>query len=160
MSAQAHRKGAAHAQRQFAGCLVKKLRRADVPRVGGKNASLGERVANLAPRGVKVPPGFAVTAEAYWHFIDANGLQETISAILAELSDGKRSLAEAGAAIRQVILRGEWPKETAEAIRLAYGELNRRTGQINMDVDSLTKLVHYTRRELICLNEPTHRRQT
>jgi hypothetical protein len=77
-----------------------------------------------------------------------------------ELSDGKRSLAEAGAAIRQVILRGEWPKETAEAIRLAYGELNRRTGQINMDVDSLTKLVHYTRRELICLNEPTRRRQT
>ena len=54
------------------------LRRTDVPRVGGKNASLGEMVANLASRGVNVPPGFALTADAYWRFIDANGL-DTLS---------------------------------------------------------------------------------
>ena len=110
------------------------LRRADVPRVGGKNASLGEMVANLAPGGVKVPPGFAVTADAYWRFIHANSLREPVSRTLGELAEGKVSLAEAGAAIRQLILRGEWPRETAEAIRLAYEELNQRTGRVNMDV--------------------------
>ena len=46
------------------------LRRADVPRVGGKNASLGEMVGNLATSGVKVPPGFATTADAYWRFVE------------------------------------------------------------------------------------------
>jgi pyruvate,water dikinase len=76
------------------------LRRADVPRVGGKNASLGEMVANLAKQGVKVPPGFAVTADAYRQFIDANGLQKTVSSVLSELAGDKLSLAEAGAAIR------------------------------------------------------------
>jgi len=110
------------------------LRRADVPRVGGKNASLGEMVANLAPAGVKVPPGFAVTADAYWRFIEANGLREPLSRMLSELAEGKVSLVETGAAIRQIILRGEWPRETAEAIRLAYEALNHRSGRVNMDV--------------------------
>ncbi|WP_029049173.1 phosphoenolpyruvate synthase [Cupriavidus sp. amp6] len=110
------------------------LRRADVPRVGGKNASLGEMVANLAPAGVKVPPGFAVTADAYWRFIEANGLREPLSRMLGELAEGKVSLVETGAAIRQIILRGEWPRETAEAIRLAYEALNHRSGRVNMDV--------------------------
>ncbi|VVE87090.1 phosphoenolpyruvate synthase [Pandoraea bronchicola] len=110
------------------------LRRTDVPRVGGKNASLGEMIANLTSRGVNVPPGFALTADAYWRFIDANGLQQIIASVLGELGDGKLSLAEAGQTIRRAMLRGEWPKETAEAIRLAYDELNHRTGQANMDV--------------------------
>jgi len=65
------------------------LRRADVPRVGGKNASLGEMVANLATSGVKVPPGFATTAEAYWHFVESNGLKATISSVMSELETGK-----------------------------------------------------------------------
>ncbi|MHC6075296.1 phosphoenolpyruvate synthase [Ralstonia solanacearum] len=110
------------------------LQRTDVPRVGGKNASLGEMVANLASRGVNVPPGFALTADAYRRFIDANGLQQTIASALSELGDGKLSLAEAGLTIRRAMLRGEWPKETVEAIRLAYDALNHRTGQVNMDV--------------------------
>ncbi|TIP52422.1 MAG: hypothetical protein E5X56_34205, partial [Mesorhizobium sp.] len=46
--------------------------RGDVGRVGGKNASLGEMVQALAPRGIRVPPGFATTAEAYWDFMQAN----------------------------------------------------------------------------------------
>ncbi|VVD61382.1 phosphoenolpyruvate synthase [Pandoraea soli] len=110
------------------------LRRTDVPRVGGKNASLGEMIANLANRGVNVPPGFALTADAYWRFIDANGLQQTIASVLGELGDCKLSLAEAGQTIRRAMLRGDWPKETAEAIRLAYDELNHRTGQADLDV--------------------------
>ena len=110
------------------------LRRTDVPRVGGKNASLGEMVANLAGRGVNVPPGFALTADAFRHFIEANALQPVIASTLTDLDGGKLSLAEAGLLIRQAMLRGEWPNELAEAIRLAYGELNRRTGQIDLDV--------------------------
>jgi pyruvate,water dikinase len=110
------------------------LRRADVPRVGGKNASLGEMVANLSKPGVKVPPGFAVTADAYRQFIDANGLQKTLSSVLGELAGGKLSLAEAGESIRRAILRGDWPEETAQVILCAYDELNRRTGQHDMDV--------------------------
>lgn len=110
------------------------LRRTDVPRVGGKNASLGEMVANLSGQGVKVPPGFAVTADAYRQFIDTNGLQKTVSSVLDEFTGGKLSLAEAGESIRRAILRGDWPEETAQAIRAAYDELNSRTGQHEMDV--------------------------
>ena len=50
-----------------------KLGRGDVSLVGGKNASLGEMVGHLGARGVRVPPGFATTAQAYWRFVDANG---------------------------------------------------------------------------------------
>ncbi|MCP1170900.1 phosphoenolpyruvate synthase [Ralstonia chuxiongensis] len=110
------------------------LRRTDVPRVGGKNASLGEMVATLAGRGVNVPPGFALTAEAFWRFVDANSLQPVIASALAELDGGKLSLAETGLTIRRAMLRGEWPVETVEAIRLAYDELNRRLGQVDIDV--------------------------
>jgi pyruvate,water dikinase len=91
-------------------------------------------VANLSKPGVKVPPGFAVTADAYRQFIDANGLQKTLSSVLGELAGGKLSLAEAGESIRRAILRGDWPEETAQVIRCAYDELNRRTGQHDMDV--------------------------
>jgi pyruvate,water dikinase len=110
------------------------LRRTDVPRVGGKNASLGEMVANLGARGIKVPPGFAVTADAYRHFIEANGLTNMLSSVLAELADGKIPLAEAGQTIRRAILRGEWPDDTTQAIRRGYAELNRRAGSTEMDV--------------------------
>ena len=53
-----------------------KLGRGDVARVGGKNASLGEMVRNLDSKGVRVPPGFATTADAYWRYLDANGLKQ------------------------------------------------------------------------------------
>jgi pyruvate, water dikinase len=110
------------------------LRRTDVPRVGGKNASLGEMVANLGARGIRVPPGFAITADAYRHFIEANDVTVILSSVLGELADGKVTLAEAGHTIRRAILRGEWPDETAHAIRRAYAELNSRAGLIDMDV--------------------------
>jgi pyruvate, water dikinase len=110
------------------------LRRSDVPRVGGKNASLGEMASKLAARGIKVPDGFATTAEAYWLFLDRNGLKTTISAALSELDSGKVSLAEAGQTIRRAFLRSEWPTETADALRSAYRELSRRVGKDNLDV--------------------------
>ena len=110
------------------------LGRTDVPVVGGKNASLGEMVRNLGDRGVAVPPGFASTAQAYWHFLDANRLRPVIAAALQDLQASRIPLAEAGQAIRRAVLRGEWPKDTAAAISGAYEELCRRIGKAEADV--------------------------
>jgi len=111
-----------------------KLGRGDVSLVGGKNASLGEMVCHLGERGVRVPPGFATTAQSYWQFVDANGLRETMVDSLAALEAGHAPLAEVGATIRHKFLRGTWPQDIAEAIRTAYQELCRRTGKANADV--------------------------
>jgi pyruvate, water dikinase len=110
------------------------LGRSDVARVGGKNSSLGEMVRTLGKKGVKVPAGFATTADAYWTFLEANGFEASMTARLAELASGKATLAETGAAIRKTILTGDWPKETEQAIRAAYRELCRRSGKKELDV--------------------------
>jgi pyruvate,water dikinase len=106
----------------------------DVASVGGKNASLGELVSNLERYGIKVPPGFAVTAEGYWHFIDANGLGPGIASQLAALKAGGISVAETGAAIRATIEKGEWPEDLAGPIRQAYRDLSQRLGVEQPDV--------------------------
>jgi pyruvate,water dikinase len=108
--------------------------RRDIARVGGKNASLGELVATLTSKGVRVPPGFAVTAEAYWIFVRANGLEERIRLFLAELGEGKISLEEAGRAIRKLFLRGNWPKEAVSEIAAAYRHLCERASKPEVDV--------------------------
>jgi pyruvate,water dikinase len=110
------------------------LGRADIGRVGGKSASLGEMIANLSSRGIKVPPGFAVTADAYWRFVDENQLRGIIASSLAELETRPEALAEAGLAIRTAFLRGRWPADIAEAIVAAYRELGRRAAGVDPDV--------------------------
>jgi pyruvate,water dikinase len=110
------------------------LGRADVARVGGKNASLGEMVRHLGKQGVMVPPGFATTADAYWHFVEANQLRDTIAAALRELNDGRAQLSETGQTVRRAFLRGQWPDDTARAICTAYAELCRRIGRTDADV--------------------------
>jgi pyruvate,water dikinase len=110
------------------------LTRGDVARVGGKNASLGEMVRNLGARGVSVPPGFATTADDYWEYVRANGLEEVIRSTLGELESGKASLREAGEAIRRAFLRGDWPEQIASEIRTAYAELSQRVGSADTDV--------------------------
>ena len=111
-----------------------KLGRGDVARVGGKNASLGEMVRNLDSKGVRVPPGFATTADAYWRYLDTNGLKQKIAESLAALEAGQAPLAETGAAIRREFLRGQWPQDVAEAIQAYYRELCRRAGKEDADV--------------------------
>ena len=111
-----------------------KLGRGDVSLVGGKNASLGEMVRHLGERGVRVPRGFATTAQSYWQFVDANELRETMVDSLAALEAGHASLAEVGATIRHEFLRGTWPQDLAEAIQAAYQELCQRTGKADADV--------------------------
>ena len=108
--------------------------RGDVARVGGKNASLGEMVRTLTPKGIKVPPGFATTADAYWRFVDENVIRSRISDFLKGLESGSMTLAEAGHAIRSTFLKGEWPADTAAAIVKAYRELCARMGKTELDV--------------------------
>jgi pyruvate, water dikinase len=92
----------------------------DVASVGGKNASLGEMVRNLGRYGIKVPPGFAITADGYWRFVEANGLERLIASRLAELKGRTASVAEAGSTIRAAIENSEWPEDLADATRQAY----------------------------------------
>jgi pyruvate,water dikinase len=101
---------------------------ADVSRVGGKNASLGELVGNLGAAGVRVPPGFATTVDAYRAFVAANGLREAIAGPLARLARGETTLADAGRTIREAFLRGTWPGVVAAAIVDAYEALSRSSG--------------------------------
>jgi pyruvate,water dikinase len=110
------------------------ITRQDVPRVGGKNASLGEMVSNLAAKGVKVPAGFATTADAYWRFVDSNGLRTIIASTLDDLEGGRIALPEAGQTIRSAFLRGDWSLEMAAAIIDAYRDLCGRIGKVDADV--------------------------
>ncbi|WP_281976354.1 phosphoenolpyruvate synthase [Pseudorhizobium flavum] len=111
-----------------------KLRRIDVAKVGGKNSSLGEMIQTLGQRGVDVPAGFATTADAYWNYVDENGIRDAMAALIADWTTGKASLAETGAAVRKLFLRGDWPKETADAIIAAYRELSERAARTDASV--------------------------
>ncbi len=110
------------------------VKRSQVGLVGGKNSSLGEMVQTLSAQGVKVPPGFATTAEAYWRYVEANDLRQVISDRLDEMAAGKKTLAETGQAVRSAFLHGEFPPATAEAITKAYAELSKRAGKDELDV--------------------------
>jgi pyruvate,water dikinase len=108
--------------------------RGDVAQVGGKNASLGELVGALTSQGIRVPSGFATTAEAYWVFVRTNRLEEHMRRLLGDLDDGKASLDETGKAVRELFLRGNWPDEIADEITAAYRQLCQRTGKPEVDV--------------------------
>ena len=108
--------------------------RADVPRVGGKNASLGEMIRHLTSAGVNVPPGFATTSDAYWQFVDANGLRSVIAEVIGPYRERKLSLAEAGRALRAAFLRGDFATSTRDAICTAYRELSSRAQTQATDV--------------------------
>lgn len=97
---------------------------ADVPLVGGKNASLGEMYRELTPRGIKIPNGFAVTAEGYRHVLQVGGLAQTIRRILADLDSGNfTNLAERGLRVREAILATPLPQDLQQEIVRAYTAL-------------------------------------
>lgn len=96
----------------------------DVDKVGGKNASLGEMVSNLAKAGVSVPNGFATTSFAFNQFLDFEGLDERIHSILDTLDvDDVVALREAGETIRNWVLDAPFPPSLEEEIRTHYAEL-------------------------------------
>jgi pyruvate,water dikinase len=97
----------------------------DVDTVGGKNASLGEMISQLADAGVRVPGGFATTAEAFRVFLKNNDLDKRIQQRLDTLdADDVRELAAAGAEIRQWIIDTPFPAEFEKAVRDAFAELD------------------------------------
>ena len=104
------------------------IRATDLPRVGGKNASLGEMYSAMTGSGVPVPPGFAVTVEAYRAFLAANGLDDKINTLLAEMRTARVPVPETGLNIRRLIENGRWPDDVAQAIRVAYADLCARAG--------------------------------
>ncbi len=94
---------------------------ADLPAVGGKNASLGEMVRELSAHGVRVPDGFAITSHAYWRFLRDAGLETMIADQLRglDLADTD-ALARCGRTIREAMLAAQLPDDLAEAIKTAY----------------------------------------
>ncbi|MDO9008235.1 MAG: phosphoenolpyruvate synthase [Thiobacillus sp.] len=96
----------------------------DVPRVGGKNASLGEMISTLSDAGVKVPGGFATTAQAFWDYLDHNHLRSRIHARLAALDvSDVTALAAAGAEIRAWVDGAVLPPTLEAGLRAAYRAL-------------------------------------
>ncbi len=98
----------------------RKIRMKDVPRVGGKTASLGE----LISMGMPVPDGFAVTADAYRHFIEENSLNETIRKIIkgSNLKNGN-DLKKAGTEIRKLIINSSFPSDMEKQVMASFARL-------------------------------------
>jgi pyruvate,water dikinase len=106
---------------------------ADGDSVGGKNASLGEMISALSESGVRVPGGFALTADAYRDFLSHNGLDNAIRDKVGGISDDE-SARKAGKAIRSMIRKGAFPDELAGAIDEAYRALCERYGDDELSV--------------------------
>jgi pyruvate,water dikinase len=106
----------------------------DIPTVGGKNASLGEMYQSLTELGVKVPNGFAITADAYWHYLETNELKSKINDRLAGVDTNDiSSLAAAGSQIRHWIRQAKMPDDLRAEIRQAYQTMEEEYGS-NPDV--------------------------
>lgn len=104
------------------------LTMADVPKVGGKNASLGEMVRHLAASGVPVPDGFATTAEAFRHFLAKNQLEVPLEAALHGLDlDDVADLQRRGKRARELVGNGGIPDDLLAEIRAAYTALGEPT---------------------------------
>ncbi|HKU04010.1 MAG TPA: phosphoenolpyruvate synthase [Arthrobacter sp.] len=102
---------------------------ADIPSVGGKNASLGELSRALQSAGVRVPEGFATTASAYRAFLAANNLEPRIRQHIEDQRAGQSTLRQAGAAIRELFLQSTFPADIAAGIQEHYRALCQRAGQ-------------------------------
>ncbi len=107
---------------------LKDLRLADLPQVGGKNASLGEMTSALSAAGIRVPGGFATTADAFREFLSAGGLDKRIAAELEKLDPSDvQALAACGKKIRGWISAAPFPAELERDIRSFYQQLESQT---------------------------------
>ena len=115
-----------------------KLRMTDVAMVGGKNASLGEMISQLHEKGIRVPGGFATTANAYKKFLEQNNLKQKIDALLDKLDvDNVIELAKVGRQVQNWILEAPFPQDLEQDIEQAYDEmLKRYKGEITLAVRS------------------------
>ncbi|HRW30455.1 MAG TPA: PEP/pyruvate-binding domain-containing protein, partial [Emcibacteraceae bacterium] len=110
----------------------------DIPKVGGKNASLGEMIRNISKLGIHVPQGFALTTQSYWLFIERNKLKDPIQKRLNKLENGDLTLEQTGKKIRKLILSGQMPEEIINEVRQAYSDLchSAKKEKINVAVRS------------------------
>lgn len=107
----------------------------DVGLVGGKNANSGEMISSLRQRGIRVPDGFATTADAYWRFIEFNDLDKKIAGLLKDCQEARcDNLEEVGSSIRGLILRSEFPPEITALLKQYYRDLSGRYGTEAADV--------------------------
>lgn len=115
--------------------FFKEISLTDIPQVGGKNASLGEMIHNLAPKGVNLPNGFATTSQSYYHFLDKAGIRHDIEKVLAGLDvNNVRDLKKRGAKIRAIILNAKLPSDFKEEIVRGYKELSQVCGSKDLVV--------------------------
>lgn len=111
------------------------IRITDIPLVGGKNASLGEMYTGLKEKNISVPNGFAITAQAYWNFFRAHGLEKIIKQELKGLNVlDIRALSAAGKRVRSLILGAEFPQELQNEIIEAYHALQKKEGVAHLSV--------------------------
>ena len=107
----------------------------DVPLVGGKNASLGEMMRALSPKGINIPDAFIVTANAYRYFLDYNSLVDRIKEILKGLDiNDIDDLSRRAEKIRELISNGKFPKDLENLIKEYYFELSKKYNTENVDV--------------------------
>src|SRR5207302_7206572 len=107
----------------------------DVGLVGGKNASLGEMIRSLAPVGVRVPDGLAITAEGYRHVLRTAGLEKPIAELLSGVRrDDVKDLVERSSRIRALITGAELPSDLCNEALAAYRELSARCSMDSADV--------------------------
>src|SRR5881398_3262019 len=102
--------------------------------VGGKNAALGEMIRALKKQGVRVPDGFATTADAFRLFVRENKIDKKIRAEIERLKKGTKSLAATGNALRTLFLKSKFPTQIEEQIREAYRDLCERYEKRAVDV--------------------------
>jgi len=108
----------------------------DVPLVGGKNASLGEMISNLASAGISVPGGFATTADAFIEFLSHNNLADDINNLLKDLDvEDVDELEKVGKRIRTMVVQTPFPEALEKSVREAYAEL-QQGGEISVAVRS------------------------
>jgi pyruvate,water dikinase len=113
------------------------LRKHDVATVGGKNSSLGELISQLGQAGVRVPGGFATTAEAFRDFLKHNGITEKINASVSALDvEDLAALAKTGAMVRELIASAPFQPALEKQIREAYAELTKNDPDASFAVRS------------------------
>ena len=106
----------------------------DIPRVGGKNASLGEMIRELQKKSVYVPGGFCTTDTAYKYYIKTTGLEKKLRAILSDLdTEDVSALAHAGKQCRTLIRSTPFPQDLSEEIEAKYIEMCERFGGTDVD---------------------------
>ncbi|NRB21620.1 phosphoenolpyruvate synthase, partial [Candidatus Dependentiae bacterium] len=109
----------------------------DVELVGGKNASLGQMIRELSAQGIRIADGFAVTSDAYWHYVKHNNMLDDMKNIFEKnknITSDAQQLKKVGSALRELFVSASMPKDLEQEIIQAYHELSKQYGQDATDV--------------------------